>query len=489
MKKYLFIFILLLAIFFRFFWLNSIPPAIYVDEAYNALDAARANDSGNYQLFYPENDGREGLFINLQAMVWRVFPAGEPWTLRLPSAVLGVLTVLGLWLLVKILFADRQFFRKVADWSALFLATSVWHITFSRIGFRAIMAPFFLVWSLYFLLLVWQNKSRWRFVFLFLVGLFYGLGFHTYIAYRVTPLLILAVFIWHYLDSRCLIRRVKEGLVFLAGSIVSIFPLVFYFLHHPESFFDRIDQLLIFSQPNWAWLLLKNFLFFIGQFFIMGDANARHNFSYLPALSAFAILGIVFLLLVLRDKKVGKLVGHHFWWLALAWFVVGALPAIFSFEGNPHFLRSIMVLPLMMIMPALGIALVDDLYLSSAVFPVLARKIFLVVGILLLIIQAGVQYFVLYGGSVFTKNAFNYQCLEFADTIKSLPPREKKYIQVEPYPSKPGLVSGCFFETMFYTNSFTTQNQQAQNIYYFVGNQNPPDTRDGHLFILNFFAK
>src|SRR3989338_4260251 len=147
MKKsfWVLIAIIILAIFFRFWDLKNTPPGLWSDEAMNGTNTIQALEGGEWKVFYPENFGREGLFINIQALFVK-FLGHEPWVLRLPSAIFGVLTVLGLYLMTKALFSIRA-----AIFASFFLATSFWHINFSRIGFRAIMAPFFLIWSFYFL--------------------------------------------------------------------------------------------------------------------------------------------------------------------------------------------------------------------------------------------------------------------------------------------------------------------------------------------------
>src|SRR3989344_5234992 len=172
--------IILVAAFLRFYDIKTPPPGLWADEAMNGTNAIQALESGGWKVFYPENFGREGLFINIQALFVKAF-GHEPWILRLPSAIFGLLTVLGLYFLTKELF-----FERVALFAAFFLATSFWHINFSRMGFRAIMAPFFLVWSFYFLFLAMRKQKEWIFA---LAGLIFGLGAHSYIAYRAAPLI------------------------------------------------------------------------------------------------------------------------------------------------------------------------------------------------------------------------------------------------------------------------------------------------------------
>ena len=82
--------------------------------------------------------------MNLQSISVNYFGA-YPWALRIVSGIFGVLTVLGLFLLTRVLWGDR-----IALLSSYLMAISFWAVNFSRIGFRAIMLPFVLVWAFYF---------------------------------------------------------------------------------------------------------------------------------------------------------------------------------------------------------------------------------------------------------------------------------------------------------------------------------------------------
>src|SRR5205814_6917436 len=101
------IFLALLAGFFRYYKLSTLPLGIYVDEAMNGNDGVHALATGDWRVFYPSSGGVEGLFINLQAISIWLFGA-TPWALRAVSAFMGVLTVIGLYFLVRDLFGERQ---------------------------------------------------------------------------------------------------------------------------------------------------------------------------------------------------------------------------------------------------------------------------------------------------------------------------------------------------------------------------------------------
>ena len=113
--------ILLVAVFFRFWQLDSIPPGLYPDEAINANQSI--SEPG--KIFYPENGGREGLFINLIYLSFSLFGISL-WSLKFIPALIGVLTVLGLYLLAKELLqtsnSQPQTPNYIALLSSFFLA-------------------------------------------------------------------------------------------------------------------------------------------------------------------------------------------------------------------------------------------------------------------------------------------------------------------------------------------------------------------------------
>jgi len=179
--------VILLGAFLRFWHLDSLPPGLYPDEAINGNDAL--NLPG--QVFYPENNGREGLFHNLLALSFALFGPGI-WTLRLVPALMGTLTILGIYLLSKeagLLAVGKMlntkyqklFIQYFPLFAAFLLATSFWHINFSRIGFRAILLPLVLTFCFYFLLKGLRTKTLQDVI---VAGLIFGLGFYTYISFR-----------------------------------------------------------------------------------------------------------------------------------------------------------------------------------------------------------------------------------------------------------------------------------------------------------------
>ena len=178
--------IIVLASFLRLYHITTTPTGLYPDEAMDGNNALEVVQTGHFQVFYTEDNGREGLYVNTLVFAIEAF-GNKPWVVRLPAAIVGILTVAGMYFLGAELFSGE-----IGLLAAFLLATWFWHIDLSRIGFRAIMAPLRLIWAFYFLMKAFRasrNAPAW--IFAILGGLIYGAGFYTYIAYRITPLLFL----------------------------------------------------------------------------------------------------------------------------------------------------------------------------------------------------------------------------------------------------------------------------------------------------------
>lgn len=348
--------ILTLGFFLRVYNIENTPPGIYPDEAVNGLDALTANDTGNYQWFYPANQGREGLFMNLIAFLFKFFGVSAL-TLKLPAIIFGTLTIAGTYFLAKELFN-----RRIGLTSAYLVAVSFWPINFSRISFRANMLPFVLVFTFYFLLKGLRTKKVFYYA---IAGFIFGLGLHTYIAFRVAPL-ILALLLFSAILSRknFLKDHWKSILAFLLFSIVSAAPMLYTFFYaHPEYFESRSSSISIFSpemnKGNPVGTFLRSLGLSLVKYNFWGDQNWRHNYPPYPILDT--LTGIAFLFGF--TFSLGKFFQHLFqrivhkvqdtnmdtYTLIVAWFFTMLIPEFLTAEGLPHALRSIGTLPVVFI--------------------------------------------------------------------------------------------------------------------------------------------
>jgi 4-amino-4-deoxy-L-arabinose transferase-like glycosyltransferase len=94
-------------------------------------------------VFYPEDHGREGLFINLSAVCVYFF-GNTTWAVQLPTVLFGILNVWIVYVLSTAFFSPP-----IALLAAFFMATSLWQVMGSRFSNRANAASFFLALTLY----------------------------------------------------------------------------------------------------------------------------------------------------------------------------------------------------------------------------------------------------------------------------------------------------------------------------------------------------
>ena len=486
-KFYILAFIIIIAAFFRLYNITLLPPGLYPDEAMNGNNGLEALSTGNFKVFYPENNGREGLFINIQAISIYIF-GNEPWALRGVSAIFGILTVLGVYLLTKELFPEN---RKIALLAAFLIATSFWHILFSRIGFRAITAPFYLIWACYFLLksirLLKENYSRVNFIYAFaaLAGLFYGLGFHSYIAYRATPLLILAGFAYRLFFFKELRSQIiKIFIIFSAFSILAFLPLGTYFLDNPKDFFGRTTQVSVFSSGTPLKDLGMNILKTAGMFNFSGDFNWRHNYAGRPELfwpvGILFIIGVIFGIFVLLRKKSNQFDEQNseqfkkFSFLMLfLWILIASLPIVISNEGLPHALRAILLIPPVFILAGFGgiyiyekiknLVIINDSKIKLKILNILT-----IIFLIFLTFEAYNTYFIKWGQSEHIQGAFSADYVQMGRELNALPKELPKYVIVEangvdvrgiPMPAQ---------TVMFITDTFTPKKQKEKNIFYIL---------------------
>ena len=529
--------ILIIASFLRLYHLKTTPPGLYPDEAMDGTNAQETLQTGHFKVYYPENNGREGLFMNMQAVFLKVIGQNEPWVLRLPSAIFGILTVLGMFSLTRELFRyeipmstnirkqpEDSYIRKkfifrsehIALLSAFLLATSFWHINFSRISFRAITAPFFLVWAIYFLLLGFNKLARgekFRYATLFHIigGIFFGLGFYTYIAYRVMPLLVLFVIIyfWRIANRNGWVKNFLHSAAhFLFFTFIVALPIGWYYLKHPADFLGRTAQVSIFSSPSPIKALAWNTVKTLGMFNVRGDYNWRHNISGAPEL--FWPVGILFLIgiiLGIRSIFATKYEKHtnirktengfctfvknlYFvaenkfgFWVLFLWFALALLPVVISNEGIPHALRSILLIPPAIMFAAIGGMWFYEFLSTKIRKPILFSIFYFLFSIIA--VQAYYAYFISWAQNPNVPGAFATNYAELGHALNALPNNIPKYVVV-----KTGgvLVNGIPMPAqtvMFITNTYTKQGQAAKNIHYVLPDEENKIPAGAMKFYLN----
>jgi 4-amino-4-deoxy-L-arabinose transferase-like glycosyltransferase len=487
--------IIVIAAFLRLYHITTVPTGLYPDEAMDGNNALEVVQTGHFQVFYTEDNGREGLYVNTLVFFIKAF-GNKPWVVRFPAAIAGILTVVGMYFLGAELFG-----AEVGLLAAFLLGTCFWHINFSRIGFRAILAPFCLTWTLYFLIKSFRSPKDLRaWIYAVIGGIIFAAGFYTYIAYRVAPLLLL-LFIPFFRKYR---NFWKRAAIFIVVAFLVALPIGLYFLHNPGDFFGRTAEISVTNSGNPIQHFAVNLVKTLGMFNFAGDGNWRHNIAgapelYLPVGVLFLlgiILGACFLLRRkassqspdgsigdygpdIRDRAFGL-------WLIFAWFILALLPAAASDEGIPHALRSILMLP-----PAIFFAALAGIFAYRKIRDNGFKKTAATLALLFVAIvgvNAYVSYFIVWAKNPNVYWAFNENYVEIGAQINALPTSTPKYVVVTaggvlargiPVPAE---------TVMFVTDSFTTPTQSAKHITYLLPNEIstiPAGTPASTIFYVN----
>ena len=359
----------------RFYRLESLPPGLFYDEAFNGLDGWKLSQLSisRWPVFLTGNQGREALYVWLMALLHRVNGLSV-WTIRAVPALCGALLTPALvWLAWEVApWLGVKHRRSFALWSGAAVLCLFWSQVFARYGIR--LSLFVLIETLLWAAL-WRGwtadrrpqtagelitqspnppipNSQSPIPFWLLTGLFAGLSFYTYLPARLLPLILLPLVIAAFWQERQRLLTHLPGLaVGLVVAVLVAAPIGVYFVQNPVSFTTRVDQVTIVGREgrDGAQGLGANITAVAGMFAGTGDANPRSNVPGRPALdwllAPFFGLG---LLLVLR----------RFWRLAHLWLLTGLgvmlLPTLLS-EFAPNFQRAIGAIPFVVLLVALGL--------------------------------------------------------------------------------------------------------------------------------------
>lgn len=381
--------ILLLAAVLRFSGLEQLPPGLYHDEAYNGLDAlsllrgatfpqfyegwelyaAEAHPAGppqptRWPIFFEGNYGREPLHIYLMALSIKLLGA-QPLAIRAVPAAAGVLAVATTCAAAWALWEGRvsaEARRRRALYTAFFLAILVPAIHFSRFGLRGMLmvAPETLAVTCFLRGLRQSethppNRGRLGMTgWWVLAGFFTGLGFYTFAAARLFPLVLAAyVGLWQIQEHASYRRWGWPFIALTLTALATAAPLLLYFMRTPYFFTFRLAYVAnrgkgtVPGKPVLTWLL--NIGRTVAGLFWYGETHLRHNLvgrPYLDGIQSFLCLsGLGYSLRHWRDRRAQFL---------LIWLGVMLLPTILSGDA-PHFGRLVGVAPA--VAAALGLGL------------------------------------------------------------------------------------------------------------------------------------
>ncbi len=240
-------------LFFRFYRLNDVPPEMVSDHAEKLLDVSDVL-SGQYNIFFPRNTGREAFQFYLTAAISLIFGSGISFlSLKLGTVLAGLVTLPYIYLLGKEMGG-----RQVGFYAMLFAGIAYWPNVIARIGLRFALYPLFTAPVMFYLVRGLRRSNRNDFI---LAGIFLGLGLHGYSSFRIVPLVVVAA-VGLYLVHRQppgARRQAILGLFILAFfSLIVFLPLLRYAFANPEMFSYRaLTRLGTLEKPldGPAWLI------------------------------------------------------------------------------------------------------------------------------------------------------------------------------------------------------------------------------------------
>ncbi|OGM32914.1 hypothetical protein A3D01_05050 [Candidatus Woesebacteria bacterium RIFCSPHIGHO2_02_FULL_39_13] len=447
-QRNLIIIILLVAAFLRLWKLGTIPPHLTSDEAalgYNAYSILKTGKD-EYGKIFPIvfksfGDYKTGFYIYLTVPTVAVFGLNE-FSVRLPSALLGVLAVLLIYLIVK----EFKVERNLEILAPALLAINPWHIHFSRGAWETNASLTLTLLGIYFFL-----KSLKSAKFIILSSFFFSLTILTYqgskLATTIVVLILIIVFRKEVRDLFTLKKReilvsLSVGLIICLPIIASLFQGrvgrlgIYSIFSYPRKesslqvFLDQgkekvggINYYIFHSESlNFTRAILGRwFNHFSGRFlFFEGDwQNPRHSS---PNQGMMLLFDLVLLLAgsVALTRYRSRLVKF-----TILWLIAAPLPAALS-RDQVHAVRALnMVIPLILI-SSLGLTFLLGKINKFSIWSKRFSYAFIISGLLLSLIYYLESYFVHL--SKHESDLWNYG---YRQIVESVTPLENKYENIK----------------------------------------------------------
>lgn len=375
MKKHLLflVIILFLAAFLRLWQLGEVPNGVTNDEAniiysaYSIFKTGRDITGKFLPLSFNIDNSFSPVYMYLTAPFVGILGM-SPFSGRLPFAMMGVGSVILLFLITKKLFKSFD----IALLSSLALTISPWHLHVSRSAYDAPVALFFYLLALYlFLQTVDKGNILWSLPA-------FTLGFYSYHSTKVFFLFFIPLLVFLYRET--LFRRKKETILFLISAALIMASFVFVsqkekvtrqqiFLWYDVASATKIVNwerdiniapfilrkifnnkplyYLRVMRENYLEALSPQFLFIYGETSGLAGIYGVYfrGVMYIIELPLL-ILGIIFLLKV-KDKK-SKL-------FLFSSLLISPLPSTFTVDKT-YVMRSIMLLPFISIVIGCGLS-------------------------------------------------------------------------------------------------------------------------------------
>ncbi|OGM62451.1 hypothetical protein A3A52_03595 [Candidatus Woesebacteria bacterium RIFCSPLOWO2_01_FULL_39_14] len=390
------------AAFLRIWRLDKVPLELFGDEidagiqAYSILKTGKDIFSNQYPvIFHSFSEYR--LPLQIYSMVGTIGLFGlTEMGVRLASVTFGILSVVGIYFLVKELIN-----QKIAFITALFLSISPWHLQFSR---QANDSGFILPFVIFGLWLFIKGLRKYR--YMLISSVLFSLSFYAYAtSVLFTPFLVLfLLFIYRRTFIKYGIKKIALlGVVtFLVltpylsasikGSTTGRFSYISVF-NDENIKKDSTGKLLISTSPisrlfynNKSLVLSKIFTNYLSSYstnflLTLGDPDLRNSVGAMGEVYYFDLVFIIIGIFYLLTKYYGK---NKKIMIMFIWLLISPVPSSLTSDGGSHSGRLILMLPPLMIFSAVGFyrliyrsgKILNKLALAGIIFTMLINIIY-----------------------------------------------------------------------------------------------------------------
>lgn len=361
MLRRIFLALIVIAIIGRFIALDYIPPHLSNDEIGAAYDAYSVSKTlrDEHNQFLPILFQSHGIYRSALAVYITIpsvmFLGNSDFSARLPSAILGTLTIVLLGLLVLELTNNRL----LAVVTSLILAFSPLHFATSRVTIESNYAIFFVVLGIYLFFYGLKYRKNWATLACFVAFALSIFGYYT--EWGLTPLIICSLLFFYR-------KSFQNRKIYILGIVIFVFlliPLGIDFFHHLDSSRSSTDLIhkdlavtKLFEQRQFnliqkGQILTKavvdkysnytslGYLFFYGANLLPRDNPYQVGFFLSPFILGF-IVGLI---------KLKKYFENHAGFIYFWFFVSPSIPSLT--QGELSSVRIFpMVIPLALITAA-----------------------------------------------------------------------------------------------------------------------------------------
>ncbi|CAN5302889.1 hypothetical protein BH10PAT1_BH10PAT1_1550 [soil metagenome] len=360
MKKLsvLLFFIVVLGAILRINSLSTVPPSLNWDEISHGYNAYSVLKTGHdeWGQFLPITNfrayGDYPLPLNLYLTIPFIATLGlNTFAIRLPHAILGTLTIIGVYFLVEGITKNK----KVALISAFLAAIDPWMLFPSRAVFQSNLSVFFLISAMAFFFN--REKNKWLLPLSFLA---LGLTLFSYHSTRIfTPILIFPL-VLIYKKYKFLVLSILGVILVLLPGASARANVVFIIDQGAISQIENlrntstspIKKLLYNKVTYFGEKFVGNYINYFSPKFLFLSGGTQYQFSvpghgvlYLVNLPLFYLGLIILIMKSLKDKNYRFL---------LLWLILAPIPAAIT-QDQSAVIRATTMLPIPEILVGLGL--------------------------------------------------------------------------------------------------------------------------------------